>query len=34
MRNTFHQYFRPTKEEMDALLAEALICYDANPIHA
>ena len=30
MRTTFHQYFRPTKDEMDALLAEALICYDAN----
>ena len=30
MRTTFHQFFRPTKDEMDALLEQALICYDAN----
>ncbi len=30
MRTTFHQFFRPTKDEMDAMLAHALICYDAN----
>jgi hypothetical protein len=30
MRITFHQFFRPTKAEMDELLAKALICYDAN----
>ncbi len=30
MRTTFHQFFRPTKAEMDELLATALICYDAN----
>lgn len=30
MRTTFHQFFRPTKNEMNAMLTQALICYDAN----
>jgi len=30
MRTTFHQFFRPTKAEMDEMLEKALICYDAN----
>lgn len=30
MKTTLHQFFRPTKAEMDEMLANARICYDAN----
>lgn len=30
MRTTFHQFFRPSKNEIHALLTTALISYDAN----